>query len=233
MLAADEVLSLGVDWEHGLPPFEVKYLDLELIRKVAIKSLDVKTLIVKIRLVAKTEDRDHVDRWLEEAWLQGIPNLDLAVEGIIQRMNGITRRIRRSHKEALAEHGLTWEEWDVLGALRRAGPPYKRSAGELAKFAELSSGAMTNRLDRLEKAGYVKRLPDPDDRRGVLVQLTKSGRDKWLEATGAEAEREVAIVAALTKKEKEQLNALLRTLMLEFERRAGEKKDTLVRFKRD
>jgi DNA-binding MarR family transcriptional regulator len=180
----------------------------------------------------KTEESDHVDRWLEEAWLEGIPNLDLAVEGIIQRMNGLTRRIRRSHKEALAEHGLTWEEWDVLGALRRAGPPHKRSAGELSKFAELSSGAMTNRLDRLEKAGFVKRLPDPDDRRGVLVQLTKAGLDKWLEATGAEAEREALIGAALTKTEKEQLNALLRRLMLEFERREVEK-DTLVRFERD
>ena len=112
-------------------------------------------------------------------------------------------------------------------------PARPTSAGELAKFAELSSGAMTNRLDRLEKAGFVKRLPDPDDRRGVLVQLTKSGREKWLEATGAEAEREAAIVAALSEKEKEQLNALLRTLMLEFERRAKTKEDTLVRFKRD
>jgi DNA-binding MarR family transcriptional regulator len=63
--------------------------------------------------------------------------------------------------------------------------------------------------------------------------LTKSGREKWLEATGAEAEREALIAAALTKKEKEQLNALLRTLMLEFERREGAKKDTFVKFKRD
>jgi DNA-binding MarR family transcriptional regulator len=180
----------------------------------------------------KTDEQDHVDRWLEESWLQGIPNLDLAVEGIIQRMNGLTRRIRKGHKEALAEHGLTWEEWDVLGALRRAGPPYKSSPGELAKFAELSSGAMTNRLDRLEKAGFIERLPDPDDRRGVHIQLTKAGIDKWLEATGAEAERENLIAGALTKSEKEQLNALLRRLMLEFERREGEKKDTLVRFER-
>src|SRR5262245_812929 len=171
----------------------------------------------------KTEGRDHVDRWLEEAWLEGIPNLDLAGEAIIHRMNGLTRRIRRSHKEVLAEHGLTWEEWEVLGTLRRAGPPYKRSAGELSKFAELSSGAMTNRLDRLEKAGFVKRLPDPDDRRGVLVQLTDGGLEKWLEATGAEAERENLITGALSKSEKEQLNALLRRLMLEFERHEGEK----------
>ena len=167
------------------------------------------------------KEQDHVDRWLATASLDDIPNLDLAVEGIVHRMNGLTRRIKRSHNEVLAEHGLTWEEWDVLGALRRAGPPYLRSAGELARIAELSSGAMTNRLDKLEQAGFVKRGPDPDDRRGVHIELTKAGHAKWLESTGAEAEREALIAAALTKTEKEQLNALLRRLMLEFERREG------------
>jgi DNA-binding MarR family transcriptional regulator len=167
------------------------------------------------------KDQDHVDRWLATASLKDIPNLDLEVEGIVHRMNGLTRRIRRSHTQVLAEHGLTWEEWDVLGALRRAGPPYRRSAGELAKIAELSSGAMTNRLDKLEQGGFVKRMPDPTDRRGVLVELTATGKKKWLESTGAEAQREALIAAALSNKEKEQLNALLRRLMLEFERREG------------
>ena len=165
------------------------------------------------------KEQDHVDRWLATASLDDIPNLDLAVEGIVHRMNGLTRRIRRSHTEVLAEHGLTWEEWDVLGALRRAGPPYRRSAGELARISELSSGAMTNRLDKLEQSGFVERAPDPDDRRGVLIVLTKAGHAKWLESTGAEAERDALIAAALTKREKEQLNELLRRLMLEFERR--------------
>ena len=101
----------------------------------------------------KIEERDHIDKWLETAWLQDIPNLDLEVEGIVDRMSGLTRRFKRSLNDVLAEHGLTFEEWDVFGALRRAGPPFRRSAGELAKRSELSSGAMTNRLDRLEKAG--------------------------------------------------------------------------------
>jgi DNA-binding MarR family transcriptional regulator len=169
----------------------------------------------------KTEERDHVDRWLESAWLEEIPNLDFAVEGIVDRMSGLSRRFKRSLNETLAEHGLSWEEWEVLGALRRAGPPFRRSAGELAKISELSSGAMTNRLDRLEEAGLVKRLADPNDRRGVLVELTKAGQKAWLESTGAEAAREALIAAALTDREKEQLNALLRRLMLEFERREG------------
>ena len=186
-----------------------------------MKTLDVKSFFIKNVTMKKTEERDHVDGWLENAWLQDIPNLDLEVEGIVDRMNGLTRRFKRSLEDVIAEHDLTWEEWDVLGALRRAGPPFRRSAGELAKLSELSSGAMTNRLDRLEKAGLVKRLPDPDDRRGVLVELTKAGQGKWLESTGAEAAREALIATALNKSEKEQLNSLLRRLMLEFERREG------------
>lgn len=196
----------------------MKYLDLELLRKLAVKNLDVKTLLVKIRAVAKTNEGDHVDRWLETAWLQDIPNLDLEVEGIVDRMNGLSRRFKRSLNEAIAEQGLSFEEWDVLGALRRAGPPFRRSAGELAKISDLSSGAMTSRLDRLEKAGLVKRLPDPNDRRGVLIELTKAGEQKWLDSAGAGAAREALIASALTEREKKELNGLLRRLMLEFEK---------------
>jgi DNA-binding MarR family transcriptional regulator len=170
----------------------------------------------------RTEVRDHIDRWMEGAWLEDIPLLDLEVEGIVDRMNGISRRIKRSLNAVIAEHGLTFEEWDVLGALRQAGPPFRRSAGSLAKRTELSSGAMTNRLDRLEKAGLVKRLPDPDDRRGVLVELTDAGEKKWLSTAKVQAAYENLIGAALNKREKEQLNSLLRRLMVEFERREGD-----------
>jgi DNA-binding MarR family transcriptional regulator len=149
----------------------------------------------------KVEDRDHIDEWLETAWLQDIPNLDFAVEGIVDRMNGLTRRFKRSLNDVLAEHGLTFEEWDVLGALRRAGPPFRRSAGELAKFSELSSGAMTNRLDRLEKAGFVKRLPDPDDRRGVLIELTKAGLGEPVLLALIDVDRSVFAIDTATLKE--------------------------------
>jgi DNA-binding MarR family transcriptional regulator len=172
--------------------------------------------------VAKTEERDHVDRWLEAAWLEDIPNLDLEVEGIVDRMGGLSRRIRRSLNAVIAEHGLTYQEWDVLGALRQAGPPFRRSAGSLAKRTDLSSGAMTSRLDRLEKAKLVRRLPDPDDRRGVLIELTKAGEKKWLETAQVQAAYENLIGAALNKREKEQLNSLLRRLMVEFERVEGD-----------
>jgi len=162
------------------------------------------------------KEQDHVDRWLATASLDDIPNLDLAVEGIVHRMNGLTRRIRRSHNEVLAEHGLTWEDWDVLGALRRAGPPYRRSAGMLANDLRLSTGAMTNRLDRLEEAGLIRRLPDPNDRRGTLIEPTEAGHAAWDETVGTQARREAMMAAVLTEPEREELHALLRKLMRAF-----------------
>jgi len=78
---------------------------------------------------------------------------------------------------------------------------------------------MTNRIDRLEHAGLVRRLPDPDDRRGVIVELTDAGHKAWEDSVAAQAAKESLVAAALTKDEKRQLNALLRRLMLEFERR--------------
>jgi DNA-binding MarR family transcriptional regulator len=80
---------------------------------------------------------------------------------------------------------------------------------------------MTNRLDRLEKAGLVRRLPDPDDRRGVLIELTDAGEKKWVATAQVQAGYENLIGAALNKREKEQLNSLLRRLMIEFERSEG------------
>jgi DNA-binding MarR family transcriptional regulator len=166
-----------------------------------------------------TEERDHVDRFLEETELPGI---DLEVEGIVDRINGLRRRFHRMLDETLARFGLNAGEWKVLNQLRLAEPPHRRSIGQLAAWAELSSGAMTNRIDRLEEAGLVRRVPDPHDRRGVLVELTKAGHALWEESLRAGAENEALIAAALSAAEKRQLNALLRRLMLEFERRERE-----------
>jgi DNA-binding MarR family transcriptional regulator len=171
----------------------------------------------------KQQEQDHVDRWLDEAhefW--GLPHLDKAVEGIVNRINGLNRRFKRSLEETLSEHGLSHGEWDVLGSLSRAGPPYQRSAGQLAERCDCSSGAMTNRLDQVEARGLVRRLRDPSDRRGVLVELTAKGRKTWDHSVDAQAEKEALVAAALSAREKEQLNALLRRLMLEFERREQE-----------
>lgn len=167
--------------------------------------------------MAKAEpEQDHVDRWLESVELPGV---DKEVEGIVDRINGLRWRFNAMADETLEALGLALGEWKVLTHLRLSGPPFRRSAGALSKRAELSSGAMTNRLDRMERAGLVKRVPDPDDRRGVLVELTEEGHRKWKEGLAAQAANESLIAAALTKVEKRELNALLRRLMREFERR--------------
>jgi DNA-binding MarR family transcriptional regulator len=166
---------------------------------------------------AETE-RDHVDLFLESIRGELPASLDLTVEGIVDRIGGINRRIKKTLDDTLAEHALTLADWQVLSALRWAGPPYRRSAGDLARVADLSSGAMTNRLDQLEQAGLVRRLRDPDDRRGVLVEPTEKGRELWETAIGVQARKEAIVAGALDPDEREQLNALLRRIMLAFER---------------
>jgi len=159
---------------------------------------------------------DSIDRFLAE-WNEDIPELDLTVEGIVDRICNLTRYINRSADETFAAFDLNHGEWKVLLSLRRTGPPYRRSPGWLAEHLSLSSGAMTNRLDSLERAGLVRRLPDPNDRRALQVELTEEGHRVWEESIGAQAVKEAAIASALDDDEKEQLTNLLRRLMLQFE----------------
>ena len=170
-----------------------------------------------------TAATDHVDRWLEEIRSELPPDLDLTVEGVVDRILGIGRRLQKLLDETLSGHGLSHGEWKVLSSLRWAGSPYRRSAGDLARIADLSSGAMTNRLDRLEEAALVRRVADPDDRRGVLVELTGKGETLWKATVGTQAEKEALFASALSVEEREQLNGLLRRLMLAFEERGLEK----------
>jgi DNA-binding MarR family transcriptional regulator len=160
-----------------------------------------------------TIERDHVDDLLEE--LRGLPSVDLEVEGILDRIMGLSRRVRRVMEQTLNdEFDLTHGEFKVLGWLRHGD----HSPGELAANADLSSGAMTNRIDQLEQAGLVERRPDPNDRRGIRVFATQKGIDLWIAAFASQAEKEKLIASALDKSEKSELNALLRKLMLAFER---------------
>jgi DNA-binding MarR family transcriptional regulator len=163
-------------------------------------------------------EQDHVDRFIER-FGERLPPMDLVVEGIVDRIGGLNRRLNREMDETLAAFGLNRGEWKVLGALWRGGEPHRLSPGELARVEELSTGAMTNRLDQLEAAGLVRRLPDPDDRRSIQVELTDKGRQTWEKAVAAQAEKEAAFASALNEREKEQLTRLLRKLMLWFEAR--------------
>lgn len=169
--------------------------------------------------MARPAERDHVDLFLEEMRSELPEGMDLVVEGIVDRIQGINWRLRKLLDETLEPYGLASGDWRVMSALRWVGKPYRRSAGELARIANLSSGAMTSRLDRLEKAGFVRRLRDPDDGRGVLVQLTPKGMRLHREAIGVQAEKEALLGQALTEREKTQLEALLRRLMLALEQR--------------
>ncbi len=162
--------------------------------------------------------RDHVDSMLETVHL-ALPDLDLEVEGIVDRIGGLHRRLKRTLDETLAEFGLDLTEYRAMSHLSQEGEPYRSSPSKLARRMELTSGSVTNRLDRLERAGFVRRLPDPDDRRGIVIELTDKGRETYTRAVGVQAKKEELVASALTEREKRQLNALLRRLMVEFERR--------------
>src|SRR3954468_9967610 len=163
-------------------------------------------------------DHDHIDGFLDRC-AAVLPDLDLEVEGIVDRIQFLQHNLRRAMEETLAAHSLTHGEWSVLGYLRRGAGPM--TPGQLARHADLSTGAMTNRLDRLEAAGLIERVPDPGDRRSVKVELTPAGRAAWEASVGAQAHKEELVVGALSKAEREQLNELLRRLVLEFERQHG------------
>jgi DNA-binding MarR family transcriptional regulator len=193
-----------------------------------MRTLDVKGNFMNTSNVPrqrKSGERDHVDNFLEEISADLPADLDLTVEGIVDRIGGINRRIRWMHDETLDQLGVTMSDWHVLTALRWAGEPYRRKAGELARRADLTSGAMTSRLDALEKEGLVSRLRDPADRRSVLVELTEKGRRKHQQAMGIQAQKEALLAEALTDREKEQLNGLLRRVMLTLEDRYPGKHD--------
>lgn len=163
-------------------------------------------------------ERDHIDSWLSEIAPSLPPQIDLEVEGIVDRIHGLDWRIRKMLDETLDEQGLSNGDWKVLITLRWAEGD-RRSAGDLARRAELTSGTMTARLDHLEREGLVRRLPHPSDRRSVLVELTAKGRKKLEQAMGVQGEKEKLFAAALTPKEMEQLNSLLRKVMISVESR--------------
>jgi DNA-binding MarR family transcriptional regulator len=171
--------------------------------------------------VLLAEEADHIDRFLDRI-AEVLPDLDLEVEGIVDRVGGITRRFKRMMEETLTAFDLTHGEYEVLAALRMAGGEFRSTPGKLAKRADLSSAAMTNRLDRLEQAGLVRRLPDRSDRRGVVVELTPQGRKVYNDAVEVQARKESLVAAALTVDEQKQLNVLLRRLMRALERREEE-----------
>lgn len=159
---------------------------------------------------------DHVDRIVEQ-WARERPDLDASPMGVIGRVARASRHLDLRLEETFRRSGLNAGAFDVLAALRRAGPPYRLSPTALFGSLMLSSGAMTNRIDRLERAGLVARMPDPADRRSVLVELTRAGLDRIDRAVGEHLANEERLLAGLTGRERAELARLLRKLLLSLE----------------
>lgn len=163
---------------------------------------------------------DEVDR-LVAAWRRERPDLDVEPLEVLSRVSRLARHLDRARRAAFAEHGLEPWEFDVLTALRRAGPPYQLSPGQLLTQTLVTSGTMTNRIDRLAARGLVGRLPDPGDRRGVLVRLTAEGRERGDAALAALLAQERAILAELPAARRAELAGLLRQLTAPFDNVPG------------
>lgn len=159
---------------------------------------------------------DSIDEQLE-VWGRELPTLDLETEGIVERIWRLSRHLDQSTRETLDAYDLSFGEWRLMGHLRYAGPPYRGKPGKLAKRLGLSSGAMTNRLDNMERRGLLRRLDDPEDRRGVIVELTEEGQKLWEESVSVQAQKESIVASALDDDERRRLNDLLRRLMRAFE----------------
>ncbi|MEU4406511.1 MarR family winged helix-turn-helix transcriptional regulator [Streptosporangium sp. NPDC023963] len=160
--------------------------------------------------------RDEVDL-LVAAWRQERPDLDVEPLQVLSRVSRLARHLDRARRASFAEHGLETWEFDVLTALRRAGEPYEMSPGALLRATLVTSGTMTNRIDRLAAAGLVRRRPDPEDRRGVLVSLTDAGRTRVDGAFADLLRRERELLSGLGKREQQALSGLLRTLLVPFD----------------
>src|SRR3954463_9207798 len=159
--------------------------------------------------------RDEVDD-LAEAWARERPDLDLAPVAVFSRLSRLSRHLDLARREAFTAQGIESWEFDVLAALRRAGAPYELSPGRLLRETLVTSGTMTNRVDRLVTRGFVERYPDPEDRRGVLVRLTPEGKDAVDGAFTALLDAERALLADLNARQQTALADLLRKLLAPF-----------------
>ena len=159
---------------------------------------------------------DHVDGVIAE-WARERPELDLGSVAVIARLGRAARYLDDGIEQTFEAHGLSRSSWEVLAALRRGGAPFRRSPTQLYQAAMRTSGAMTNRLQRLESAGLVRRVPDAADGRSLLVELTTKGRALTDEVAVAHLDTEAALLAPLTAGEQAILAGLLKTLLLSLE----------------
>lgn len=159
---------------------------------------------------------DHVDRIIEQ-WARERPDLELAPMATIGRLGRLHTLASRAVADVFAAHGLQVGEFDVLAALRRSGEPFVMKPTDLARLVMLSPAGMTNRLDRLEAAGWIERRNDPDDRRSSLVVLTGAGRTLVDRAVTDHVANEARLLQPLSANERAALDRALRTLLRQFD----------------
>lgn len=158
---------------------------------------------------------------MRQLWAKAWPELDTWPIEIVARVGRLARYFDHGMEQVFAGHELRRESWDALASLRRVGPPYRRSPTELYRGLMRTSGAITNRLHRLERAGLIRRVADPADGRGMLVELTGQGRELVDAVAPEHVANERRMLAALTPAEQRTLAGLLRKLLLSFENGAG------------
>jgi DNA-binding MarR family transcriptional regulator len=159
---------------------------------------------------------DPVDKILGQ-WQRERPDLDVSPIGVMGRIARLAKHLDHSIQETVSEFGLNPGEFDVLATLRRSGHPYQLSPTDLFNALMVSSGTMTHRIDRLEQVDLVKRIPDPCDRRGILVQLTNEGFNVIEKAVEAHVVNGHRLLIVLEEAERKILAQLLRKLLISFE----------------
>ena len=158
---------------------------------------------------------DEVDK-IVTAWQRERPDLNLDALQVLSRISRLAHHLDAGRKSAFAKSDLESWEFDVLASLRRAGKPYALPPRELIKENLVTSGTMTNRIDKLEKRNLVSRRPDPADGRSVIVSLTETGKQLVDAAFSNLLEIEAELLADLSKADQAELAALLRSLTVQF-----------------
>jgi len=152
---------------------------------------------------------DKVDHILAQ-WRRERPDLDVAQMGVIGRVGRLRNQLSAAHERVFKKYDLSPASFDVLATLRRSGPPYALSPSELIDWTMVTSGTMTNRLDRLEKDGLITRKRNPEDGRGFVIALTDKGFELIDAAVTEHVVNQHQMMEALSEQEREQLDSLLR-----------------------
>jgi DNA-binding MarR family transcriptional regulator len=156
-------------------------------------------------------EKDSVDRHVEH-WIKEIPDLDPLVEGVITRVQLIVKHLRQQRQSTIEARDLESHEYDTLHMLGGV-PDHRAGPTEIATWLHMSPAAITGRLDALERRGFVRRIPSPDDRRKTIVELTAAGRRIWRAAGSEQGDEEARILAALNPAEQRQLEGFLRRML--------------------